>query len=255
MKKKMGKIMFIASILLLIISIFMITIGFIKDMVLFVMFGVIYLLVGVISLKSTYPGFITTNRKQNWRYKQLTAEELEMVEDAKKLIECVDENIVISSFNVYKVKFLLHGWFYYDEDTQELSIFLPFKRFMKFGKDFCFLTVVHEILHSQNLKRNLRIFDNKFLEGLNQLLTIWLIENYSEKYKIPKTICIATLKLGKGRKLKVNVEYKIYDKEISMVKDILDKSDIDLREIFINYIDSKPEFFKSFVPLKYFTKQ
>lgn len=255
MKKKIEKIRFIANILLLIISIFIIIIGFIKDMLLFVMFGVIYLLVSVILLKSTYPDFITTNRKQNWRYKQLTTEEQEIVEDAKKLIECVDKNIVIYSFNVYKVKFLLHGWFYYDEDTQDLSIFIPFKRFMKFGKDFCFLTVVHEILHSQNLKRNLDIFDIKFLEGLNQLLTIWLIENYSEKYKIPKNICIATLKLRKGRKLKVYAEYKIYHKEISMVKDILDKSDIDLREVFINYIDIKPEFFKSFVPLKYFTKQ
>lgn len=255
MKKKMIKIMFIASILQLIISVFMITRGFIKDMVpSFVMFEVINLIIGVISLKIIYPYFITTNRKK-WRYKQLTAEELEMVEDAKKLIECVDENIVISSFNVYKVKFLLHSWFDYDEDTQELSIFLPFKRFMKFGKDFCFLAVVHEILHSQNLKKNLRIFDIKFLEGLNQLLTIWIIENYSEKYKIPKNICIASLKLGKGRILKVNAEYKIYEKEISMVIDILNKSDIDLREIFINYIDIKPDFFKSFVPLKYFTKQ
>lgn len=255
MKKKIEKIRFIANILLLIISIFIIIIGFIKDMLLFVMFGVIYLLVSAILLKSTYPDFITTNRKQNWRYKQLTAEEQEIVEDAKKLIECVDKNIVIYSFNVYKVKFLLRGWFYYDEDTQELSIFIPFKQYMKFGKDFCFMTVVHEVLHSQNLKRNLHIFDIKFLEGLNQLLTIWLIENYSEKYKIPKNICIATLKLRKGRKLKVYTEYKIYHKEISMVKDILDKSDIDLREVFINYIDIKPEFFKSFVPLKYFTKQ
>lgn len=255
MKKKMVKIVFIASILLLIHSIFTLTIGFIKDIVLLVTFGVIFLLASIISLKTTYPDFITANRKQNWRYKQLTAEELEMVEDAIKLIKRVDENIVISTFNVYKVKFLLYGWFDYDEDTQELSIFLPFKRFMKFGKDFCFLTIVHEILHSQNLKRNLKIFDTKFLEGLNQLLTIWLIENYSKKYKIPKSICIATLNLGRSRKLKVTAKYKIYDKEMSMVKDILDKSDIDLRDIFINYININPKFFKSFIPSKYFTKQ
>ncbi len=250
----MEKIMFVASILLLIISISVIIIGVAKGMVLFVRIGVAYLLVSVIALKITYPDFITTNRNQNWRYKQLTVEELELVEDAKKLIECVDENIVISNFNVYKVKFLWHAWFDYDEDTQELSIFVPFRRFLKFGKDLCFLTVVHEILHSQNLKNNLKIFDSEFLEGLNQLLTIWLIENYSKKYKIPKSICIATLKLGKGRKLKVNAKYKIYEKEMSMVKDILDKADIDLQEIFINYIDVKPEFFKSFIPSKYFTK-
>lgn len=246
--------MFIASILLLIISIFVIIICFIKNMVLFMIFGVICLLECIILLKNTYPDFITANRKQNWRYKHLTAEELEMIEDAKKLIESVNENIVISSFNVYKVKFLLHGWFNYDEVTQELSIFIPFKRFMKFGKDFCFLALVHEILHSQNLKKNLRIFDIKFLEGLNHLLTIWLIENYSKKYKIPKSINIITLKL-KGRKYKINAEYEIYSEEMSMVKKTLEKSGIDMQEIFINYIDIKPEFFKSFVPLKYFKKQ
>ena len=32
-------------------------------------------------------------------------------------------------------------------------------------------------------KNNIRVFNRAFLEGLNQLLTIWLIENYSEKYQ------------------------------------------------------------------------
>ena len=43
--------------------------------------------------------------------------------------------------------------------------------------------MVHEILHSQNLKRNKEIFENDFLEGLNEFLTIWLIENYTKRIK------------------------------------------------------------------------
>lgn len=251
----MKKITFIANILLLMLSITVIVISFINEIGSIMMFGVISLLGSVRLLKRTYKEFIIVNRKQNWRYKQLTVEELEMVEDAKKLIECVDEKIVISDFNVYKVKFLLCGWFYYDKDTQELCIFLPFKRFMKFGKDFCFLALVHEVLHSQNLKRNLRIFDTEFMEGLNQLLTVWLIENYSKKYKIPKSISIAILKQGKDNELEISAEYEVYDKEVAMVKNILEKSDVDLREIFINYIDINPKFFKSIVPLEHLMKQ
>lgn len=249
--KKMIKIIFMAIVIFSILSISIITAGIIKDVVLFVLLGLIELLLCVILLKITYPSFITANRKK-WRYEQLTAEEQEMVEEAKKLIKCVDENIIISNFNVYKVKFVLHSWFDYDEDTKELSIFIPFKRFMKLGKNFCFMSIVHEVLHSQNLRNNLCIFDNKFLEGLNQLLTEWLIENFCIKYKIPKSICVVTLNL-KGMQLAINSGYRCYTKEVLMVKELLCKSD--LREVFLNYINFNPDFFKSFIPLNYFSKQ
>ena len=62
----------------------------------------------------------------------------------------------------------------------------------KYGKDLCFESVLHEILHLQTKN----MFNEKFQERLNQLLTVWLIENYSPKYKIQRNayILIPTLK-------------------------------------------------------------
>ena len=43
----------------------------------------------------------------------------------------------------------------------------------------------------------------------------------------------------------------MYDKEVAMVTDVLEKSNIDLKEVFLKYIDLEPEYFKRFVPWKY----
>lgn len=232
-------------------------IGFIGDIVLLIIVGCLYLIAGIILFKFTYSEILVENRKSKRWCKPLSAEELEIVEDAKELIKKVDNNIVISEFNVYKVRFLIKGWFSYDEATQELNIFIPFKFLKRFGgKNLCFLVVLHEVLHSQNLKNNIRVFEKKFLEGLNQLLTIWLIENFSEKYSIPKNKEIS-IKLIK--KLYFNIIINslgnsVYPEEVKIVKDILKKSSMDLKEIFLKYIDFQPEFFKNFVPSKYFKK-
>lgn len=247
---KIIKTGFYFSILCLILVIPILVIGFIGNKVLLsIIAGCLYLIVGITLFKFAYPEFLVENRKSKRWCKTLSAEELEIVEDAKELIKSVDRNIVISEFNVYKVRFLMHGWFYYDKATQELNIFIPFKFLLRFGgKNLCFSAVLHEILHSQNLKNNIMVFNMKFLEGLNQLLTIWLIENFSEKYSIPK-----------NKKFPVRLIKKlyvtIYPKEVKMVKDILQKSTIDLKEIFLKYINFQPEFFKKFVPSKYFEKQ
>lgn len=224
-----------------------------EDMISYVL-GLIlgFILCMMIMGKKVYKEYLTVNRKKILRKEQLTNEELEIVKDAGKLIKKVDQNILISEFNVYKVKFINEGWFWYDENTKELCIFIPFKKFMFWGKDICFLAVVHEILHSQNLKNNVMIFDIEFLEGLNQVLTNWLIENYSEKYKIPQRACVVSLKMRKNRYLKVFGKFGVYRKQVKMVQNILRKSDVDLKEVFLNYIDINPEFFESFVPEKYF---
>ncbi len=257
--KKVIKIGFILSILALILVIPIIVIGFIKDAVLLsIVIGGLYLITGTILFRETYTQLLIENRKSERWCKILSDEELEMVEDAKELIKSVDNDIVIASFNVYKVRFVMNGWFYYDEDTQELSIFIPFQFFLRVGdKDLCFLAILHEVLHSQNLKDNLMIFKKKFLEGLNQLLTIWLIDNYSEKYKITKSKCIS-VRLIKGLYLNITINHLInlvYPKEVNMVKNILQKSNLDFKQVFLKYIDIQPEFFKSFVPSKYFKNQ
>lgn len=217
--------------------------------------GCFIFILGICKLKDTYKFFLIENRKSKRLYKQLTNEELEIVEDAKNLIKKVDGNIIITDFNVYKVNFIMDSWFYYDEDTKELNIFIPFKLFIKFGKNFCFMAVVHEILHLQNLKNNIPIFNDNFLEGLNQLLTEWLIKNYSEKYEIPKDIIILSLCINKKSHLDIPTSCSVYEKEVNMVENILQSSEIDLKEIFCKYIDIQPEFFKSFIPEKYFKKQ
>ena len=246
-KLNINFIAFIYSILCFILAIHMLVIGFIDLKLLSIIAGCLYLIASIRIFKLTYPGFLIKNRKSNRWCKAPSTEELEIIEDAKELIKSVDNNIAISKFNVYKIRFCMHGWFYYDKNTQELNIFIPFKFYFWFGgKDLCFLAVLHEVLHSQNLKNNIMVFNIDFLEGLNQLLTLWLIENYSEKYNIP-----TSLELTKH--LYSNIS--IYEKEVNMVKDILEKSNIDLKEIFLKYINFQPEFFKNFVPSKYFKKQ
>lgn len=256
---KVIKIGFIVSILALILVIPIIFIGFIDGTVLLsIIIGCLYLILGTILFKYTYPKLLIENRKSERWCKIPSDEELEIVEDAKELIKSVDNKIVISSFNVYKVRFVMHGWFYYDEDTHELGIFIPFKFLLRCGgKDFCFLAVLHEVLHSQNLKNNLIIFNKEFLEGLNHLLTIWLINTYSKKYKIPKSKCFS-VRLIKGLYLDITINHlanTVYPKEVNMVKNILQKSNIDFKQVFLKYIDIQPEFFKDFVPSKYFKNQ
>lgn len=250
--KRSTKIYFILCILMLVISIPLFIYGFSKCNGISIISGIMYLIAGLITLKETYQYILVDFRKTNLRYNQLTDEELEIIEDTKELINIVDKNIIIADFNVYKINFFWHGWFNYDKDTKELSIFIPFKTFLRFSKDFCFMAVLHEVLHSQNLKNNIKIFDKKFLEGLNQFFTIWLIENYCEKYKIAKKLCIASFRY-KNKVMKImKPEYKVYDEEVKMVKEILENSGIDYKEIFLNYININPEFFRSFVPSKYF---
>ena len=145
------------------------------------------------SLKGAYKEYLTLTRESRKWSKELNKEELEIVEDAINLIKSVDENIEIANFSVYKVKHIGDGWFNYDEDTHELGIFIPFDRYLKRNKDLCFTVVLHEILHSQNLRLNKDIFTREFKEGINQFLTLWLIDNYSKKYKIPKHIPVMLL--------------------------------------------------------------
>lgn len=96
------------------------------------------------------------------------------------------------------------------------------------------------------------MFNEKFEEGLNQLLTVWLIENYSQKYKIQRNayILIPTLK----GKIKINIKIESYPEEVKMVKNILQEANVNLSEVFLNYINNQTEYFKSFVPSKYFKK-
>lgn len=170
------------------------------------------------------------------RYKKISTKELEMVENAKKLVKSVDENIILSDFKVYNIRHISDGFYH------ENAIFIPFGFNLAISKNLCFVVVVHEILHSQNLKNNNRIFCTDFLEGLNQLMTLWLIENYSEQYKIPKVYEGFSGIIIRG----------IYRKQVKLVRSIIQKSNIDLKQVYLNYIDLNPAFFRNFVSSEYF---
>ena len=210
---------------------------------------IIVILICFGALKQAYIAYLTLTRKRYKRNKELNKEELEIIEDAINLIKSVDENIEIAKFSVYKVKHIRGGWFNYDKDTHELSIFIPFDKYLKRNKDLCFMLVLHEILHTQNLRLNENIFTRTFNEGINQFLTIWLMKK-SNKYKVKRALNIYI-------KLKVFVikGYKnMYIKELKIARKIIKNSNKDNKEIFLNYINLKPEFFRSFVPKKYFVK-
>lgn len=259
MMNKIIKIGLFFSILSFTMVIPCIFVGFLENKVpLSVVIAFLYLITGIILFKQTYSKFLCINRNSQRWCKIPSNEELEIVEDAKELIKSVDSKIVISKFNVYKVRFVMHAWFEYDASTKELNIFIPFKLLLKHGgKDLCFLAVLHEVLHSQNLKDNLLIFNKEFIEGINQLLTIWLINNYSKKYKIPKNKSFS-IRLTKNYSLVITRNQwanMVYPKEVNIVKNILQKSNMDYKQVFLKYIDFEPEFFRSFVPSKYFKKQ
>ena len=181
---KLIKLIFSISILFFVLAIPRLIITINTDgIVIGILNGCMYLVAGSVCFKLIYTEFLFANRNSKWWCSSLNDEEKEIVEEAKETIKKVDENIVISKFNVYKIRFWKRGWFRYDKIDKSLNIFIPFKYFYRLGgNNLVFLSVLHEILHSQNLKNNIIVFNKDFMEGLNQLLTNWLIENYSSNF-------------------------------------------------------------------------
>lgn len=243
--KKKEVATFIVNIIVLIFSILTFVTSFIRLlseggndvflsilMPLILIIGLVGSIVSIIYLRITYVELLNANIKV-LRYKPLTDEELEIIQDAKDLIRKVDENIVIPAFKIYEIKFLTYGWSKYDEDSQETIIFIPFRRFLKLGKDFCFLYVLQEILHISYINGTMKISDDNFLEVLTQVLIIWLVENYSEKYKVSKDRQVFSLL----RLKKIWVKDNPYNKEVFMVQKFLeDYIEADFKELFLNYL-------------------
>ena len=251
MKKCKTALIVLASLLLL-ISLMLMIISIKKEllieMVLGFILGVIYF---VIAFYCFY--FVNSKRKRKVILKCLNEEEKKLVNEATALVKSVDESIEISEFNVYRVDSIKNGKFVFDEENNTLNILIPFKKYLKYGEDVCFLAIVHEILHSQNLKNNEMIFEKNFLEGLNQLLTVWLIENCETKHKIPEKVVAFRMKL-KNNIFVIEAGYTIYSKEVNMVSEIVARAGVDMKEVFLNYVDLNLEYFRSFVPSEYFIK-
>ena len=184
------------------------------------------------------------------KFKKLTNKEYEIVEDAKKLIKIVDDlNIPSIDMKIYKISsppFTQESYFFFDEKNNELCLFISFKKHLRYGENVCFVAVVHEMLHAYNLRNSTYIFKPYFLEGLNQLLTSWLIKTYSTKYDVPKTIHLVTFSIGN-----LNfrfLEAEAYGPEVEKAEQYLSKYNIDIKECYLNYINMNPEFFKENIP-------
>lgn len=206
----------------------------------------------IAKLKRKYITSLAKKDNSNWRDK-LSKEELQIIDDAVELIKKVDSNIVISDFVVHKVNGFVYdtGFFLDRKDIDTLNIYIPFNKFFKMSKDFCFIAVLHEILHSQNLRTDM-IFRLDFLEGINHWFATWLIENYSETYKIPTLCRLFTIRLTKKKGFALYGKYNVYNDEVAIVQEVFDKSDVDVKEAFLNYLDNNKRYFRSFVPTEYF---
>jgi len=79
-----------------------------------------------------------------------------------------------------------------------------------------------------------------------------LISNI-ESTKVQQSFSIAVL-YRIARVLEVDIK-TLYINEVKLVEDILQNAQIDYKDLFLKYIDIQPEFFKAFVPSKYFVKQ
>lgn len=238
-------IILILTVILELALLFSVVNAFTKGKTLEIFFGcLIWLAFNIWLFKLEYYSIIDITKNLRLWCKPLSIEELKYVEEAKELIKKVDENIVLYNFNVYSLRIGDEAWYIYNSYTQEANIFIPFEHS---NKDFCFSVVIHEILHSQNLKTNQSIFKREFLEGLNQLLTIWLINTYSDKYFVPENSVFVFQLKDKTEELVIT-----YFEEVKMVREIIQKSNLDLKEVFLKYINFEPEYFRSFVPAKYF---
>lgn len=219
---------------------------------------VVLILLPIIYFKLFYKEYVYINR-ETIRFEELTREEIEIVEDAKELIRKVDSSIIkYEGMKIYKLSALFSSntsWYVEDSTNDDSCLFISFKKYLKCGKDVCFMAVLHEMLHAYNLRNSELIFKNDFLEGINQFFTLWLIENYSTKYKIPKERWKKTIKIGK---LKINIgeyEFISYDKQVKEVQSVFSKYDINTIEAYLNYINMNPKFFREKIQeSKYFIK-
>ena len=183
--------------------------------------------------------YFYNNRK---KYANLTSKELEFIEDANNLIHKVDNSIISPDYEKYKVTAPSPcSWFIHNSSTDESGIFIPFKELLLFGKDFCFMNVLHEVLHAYNLRNGNYLFKLPFLEGLNQYLTLWLIDNYSEKYHIPSW----------RRNFLLIILSPSYKQEVKLVRKTIEELNLDPREIFINYVTLNEDYFKENIPSQY----
>ena len=71
----------------------------------------------------------------------MNEEEQKLVNEAIDLVSRIDESFEISKVNTYRVDCLINGKFVFNESDNSLNILIPFKKYLKYGKDVCFLAI------------------------------------------------------------------------------------------------------------------
>ena len=255
--KKMTNIVYVLGILMFllggisaIIVVTQVILGLDVDIILLVL--IIYIIPGLMIIKMMYQLFLTVNRNTKLLGHDFSIKEMFLLYDAITLIESAKKNYKFGKFGVYKVKYIDKAWFYRDDENDELSIFIPFDKYMDGNEEWLFMMILHEIMHSQSEKNSSSIFIKDFNEGLNQLMTEWLIDNYSSYYTNAKVKHIKIMRLPNKRVLTFNAHLNVYNKQVAMVKAIIENANLDMKEVFYNYIDFNSEFFEKFVPKEYY---
>lgn len=205
----------------------------------------------IITRRSIFPGFCEKNRDTWCCNNHLTIQEKTIVDDARSLLKKVCHDGELVNVKIYSIRIAVHSWMRYDEENDEISIYVPFKKFMKYGKDFCFYSVLFNIILAQHFQKNKYTFSNfQYVFDLNNLLTVWLVKNYSEKYKEPDQICIVDFWIG-AYNVKYNLKYNIVNYQSTAIAEMCVKRHKKLEEVFQNYVDFQPQYFFDLIPERY----
>lgn len=171
-------------------------------------------------------------------------ETLNIVQDVKKIIKDIDNRVSLSGLRVYKIdekpsvtlKADIAG--YYDSVTNAVYVIDNIYE----GKYIYYCICVHEILHFiHHQKGNLYgMFTADFEEGINNLLTHWLIWKSG---RFPN-------RTENGEE--IESKYWCYIKEMKIAKNVIKRANLSMKDVFYNYCMHNLEFFEKFVPQKYF---
>lgn len=226
-------------------------IGILKKLIVILILGFIFGLNAFIIMKNIYPRFCEKNRNTWFCNDNLTNEEKIIINDAKQLLKQAYNEGELVNVKVYSIRMAVHSWMRYDEQNDEISIYVPFKKFMKYGIGFCFYSTLFQIVLAQHFSKSKKTFSSpEFVYELNTLLTVWLIRKYSKKYSEPNQICIAEIHVG-DYNVKYNLKYEPIDYQETAITELCMKHNKKLEEVFRNYVDFNPEYFYNFVPEKY----
>lgn len=244
------------------IILFLLIIMFVTSLILINNFFQLIISVSIISytfyrllklFKRTYVIYLAQKRTSNWK-KDLNPNELVIINDAVKLIKTATKSTKIKPFIMHRLSFIYENAFcMHGPKLDKPHIFFPFRMYLLRGESFAFKVILHEIIHSQTYKIS-PFFKTGFNEGLTELLTIWLIKKYSNKYTIQNSTYLLKIPIGTKTYLYSQKNFIAYIDEVLMVTEIIHNSKVNMEDIFINYLNENIDFFKSFVPEKYFKR-